>query len=196
MNKEVLNDIAIHKLLQQIKEYDENTYMHSKRVSDYAKEIAEKFGMGKEKTAMIQSAALIHDIGKIKMPLSIIKSSKELTDEERLLINCHPMEGLRYLKKYYKDIPDIYINAVLLHHERADGSGYPYGITENQISIETAIIAVADVYDALISERPYKKEIPQDEVLRYFLNNSKLKFNQDVIHALVNCELSIKDKVS
>lgn len=189
MQKKVLTDAKIQEVLRQIRLYDEFTYQHSIRVSSYAKNIAERMGLNKKNIEEIGSAALIHDIGKILIPIAIIRGREKLTPEERVIVNSHPYKGFEYIKSHYECVSDIFSNVILQHHERIDGSGYPYGLKDTNISLEGSIVAVADVYDAMLSERTYKKGIPRSEVLAFLISEVNTLFHKEVVQALVNIEI-------
>jgi len=132
---------------------------HSQRVTDSATEIGRAMGLADDDLDRVARGSLLHDIGKIAVPSSILNKAGRLTDEEFAMMKQHPTIGARILEP----IPDYdrLIPVVLQHHERFDGSGYPAGLAGEGISLDARIVAVADVYDALTSERPYRKAMEQ-----------------------------------
>ena len=142
---------------------DEYTRGHSIRVAKYSRMIAEKMGLPAEQCENIYYMGLLHDIGKIGVPNEIINKPGPLTDEEYEKIKAHPGTGFGILSEI-KSRPDLAIGA-RWHHERYDGGGYPDRKSGENIPIEARIIAVADCYDAMTSNRSYRKYMPQAKVI-------------------------------
>jgi HD-GYP domain-containing protein (c-di-GMP phosphodiesterase class II) len=133
---------------------DPYTAGHQRRVADLAEKIALKLGLPKEQAHGIYLASIVHDIGKIQVPAEVLNKPGKLTDLEFSLIKLHPQTGYDILKAIRSPWPIP--EAVLQHHERLDGTGYPQGLKGEQIIIEARIIAVADVVEAMSSHRPYR----------------------------------------
>jgi len=151
-------------LLKSLEERDSYTYSHSKRVSDYSYKIARRLGLKKTHCERIKTAALLHDIGKIGIPDYILNKPATLSDREFEVIKEHPVKSWELLKtiKRFEKHEALWVK---LHHERIDGSGYPGGLKEDEIPIESKIIAVADIYDALTTDRPYRKAMSPKEAV-------------------------------
>lgn len=170
--------ISIFDNLHNMRQIDDSTYAHSLNVSM----IARMFGMwlhySEEELDILTLAGLLHDIGKCKIPDSIILKKGRLTDEEYKIIKTHPRLGYEILQ--HQPMDDRVKNAVLMHHERCDGSGYPFGLTSDKIDDIAAIISIADVYDAMTSDRSYRKGLCPFEVIASFelegLNQYKPQF--------------------
>lgn len=141
---------------------DTYTNGHSRRVAEYSKEISRRLGKTDEFMKNIYFMGLLHDIGKIGIPDSIINKKGKLTDEEYAVIKTHPVIGSDVLKNI-TEMPDLYCGA-RWHHERYDGNGYPDGIKGEDIPIEARIISVADAYDAMSSKRSYRDVMPQEKI--------------------------------
>ena len=141
---------------------DYYTNGHSIRVAEYSRLLAQRLGLSKERQEEIYYAGLLHDIGKIRVPDSIIKKEGKLTDEEYEYIKLHPVSGYHILKEISAS-SDIAIGAKY-HHERYDGKGYPNGLEGENIPEIARILSVADAYDAMSSNRCYRKALPQDVV--------------------------------
>jgi PAS domain S-box-containing protein len=147
---------------------DPYTAGHQRRVGELAVAIAQEMGLPEEQINGIHLAAIIHDLGKIHIPAEILSKPTKLTDIEYMLIKTHPQAGYDILKnvKFPWPIADI----ILQHHERLDGSGYPQGLKSEQILLESKIIGVADVVEAMLSHRPYRpalgSEAAMDEIKR------------------------------
>lgn len=167
---------------------DEYTRGHSVRVAKYSRMLAEKLGLPAEDCENVYYMALLHDIGKIGVPNSIINSPVKLTDEEYEVIKTHPGVGYDILAEI-KSRPDLAIGAHW-HHERYDGKGYPDGKAGESIPLFARIIAVADGYDAMTSNRSYRKFMSQDAVRSEIEKNSGTQFDPVV----AKCMLSIMDE--
>lgn len=152
----------IKALVKTIDAKDPYTNGHSVRVAEYSKMIAEQEYSDAQKIQNIHNIALLHDIGKIAIPDEIINKPGKLTDEEYSLIKAHTITGAQILSEI-SSYPDL-INGAKYHHERYDGRGYPCGLKGEEIPEIAAIIGVADAYDAMTSNRCYRKMLPQDVV--------------------------------
>ena len=141
---------------------DRYTHGHSSRVAAYAREIARRAGFSQSRQDSIYMMGLLHDVGKIGIQDAIINKNGKLNDEEYAQIKTHPMVGFNILKKI-TDYPELMIGA-RYHHERYDGRGYPDGLAGEAIPEVARIIAVADTYDAMTSNRSYRSQMPQAKV--------------------------------
>ncbi|MGN1170814.1 MAG: HD-GYP domain-containing protein [Lachnospiraceae bacterium] len=147
-----------------LKVSDEYTFKHSVDVATMAMVIAKKREMSQQEVYDIGISGLLHDIGKSKIPNEILNKPGRLTDEEFAIMKQHPAYGYQILKEN-KDLSDMIKLGVLQHHEKINGKGYPMGVDESKISSFAKIISVADIYDALVTERPYKHGFsPRDAV--------------------------------
>ena len=163
---------------------DTYTNGHSRRVAEYAKEISIRYGYSGEKSERIYMMGLLHDIGKIGIPDSIINKDCALTDEEYEITKQHPVLGARILGKI-TDFPELAVGA-RWHHERIDGKGYPDGISGDEIPEEARIIAVADSYDAMASRRSYRDVLPQAEVRAELLKGKGKQFDPVFVDLMVS----------
>lgn len=141
---------------------DRYTSGHSKRVAEYSRMIAERMGKNKEEQEELYRAGLLHDVGKIRIPVEIINKPGRLTDEEFNIIKLHPVTGYHILRGISGD-SNIAI-AAKYHHERYDGKGYPNGLESENIPEVARILGVADSYDAMTSNRSYRNALPQEVV--------------------------------
>lgn len=141
---------------------DRYTHGHSSRVAAYSREIAKRAGMSEAEQDTIYMMGLLHDVGKIGIQDAIINKAGRLTDEEFAQIKTHPEVGSQILKKI-EDLPELMTGA-RWHHERFDGNGYPDGLAGEDIPETARIIAVADAYDAMTSNRSYRTVMPQEKV--------------------------------
>ena len=163
---------------------------HSNRVAKYSKMIAEKMNLKEEKIDLIYKMALLHDIGKIGIYDTILNKDSKLTDDEFMNIKEHPMKGYQILSKI-EEIPELKFGA-RWHHERFDGKGYPDGIKGEDIPIEVRIISVADSYDAMTSNRSYRKYLPQEVVKEEIKKNKGTQFDPKVADIMI--EIINEDK--
>jgi len=152
-------------LAKSLEERDEYTYGHSQKVAEISEKIARRLGYSEKHIERIKTAALLHDIGKIGIPDSVLRKTGKLSEEEFEEIKKHPVKGWEILSgiKRFQKKEALWVKH---HHERMDGSGYPDGLSGEEIPIESRIIAVADVFDALTSDRPYRKAMGVGEALR------------------------------
>jgi putative two-component system response regulator len=160
-----LENLSLHvvqAMAEAIDAKDRYTNGHSNRVADYSKEIARRYGYTPERQEEIYMMGLLHDIGKIGIPDTVINKPGRLTDEEYALIKEHPAKGAKILSTI-TEMPKLATGA-RWHHERFDGKGYPDGLKGEEIAEEARIIAVADAYDAMTSRRSYRDIIPQEHV--------------------------------
>lgn len=159
---EMLMVQVVHALADAIDAKDVYTKGHSGRVAEYAREIAKRYGYSERKQDEIYVTALLHDVGKIGVPDEVINKPSKLTDEEFALIKAHPKLGADILDNIHS-MPNLKAGA-RYHHERYGGGGYPDGISGKEIPEQARIIAVADAYDAMSSNRSYRKALPQATV--------------------------------
>lgn len=171
-------------IMKKLQEKDGCTKKHCLRVQQLSMKIAHQLNMDDTNLDNLFHAARFHDIGKINIPTNILVKPTSLTNEEKKIINTHPIES-------YKMIVDIFGEEigqmVLQHHERINGSGYPQGLKNNEIKLGAKIIAVADSYDALTSSRPYHTALDPQTAINILLKDSGIYFDVDCINALIKC---------
>lgn len=156
-------------ILKKAEEKDKGTWGHGKRVGKIAMRIAQEYDESYDLIAL-GHAATLHDIGKINTPTEILLKPGKLTKEEFDIIKKHPIDSYEILSDHYsKDV----LEAALQHHERLDGSGYPYGLKGDQICLNARIIAIADVFDAMTSIRSYHEAANDESVMKYIESHPK-----------------------
>ncbi|NLD45664.1 MAG: diguanylate cyclase [Clostridiaceae bacterium] len=167
-------------LLSTISAKDTYTHGHCERVSSYAVMIGEALGLDLRDISIIQYAGLLHDIGKVEIPKSVLNKKGKLSKEEIFSIHQHPVYSENILEPL-KGMDQL-VDYVRHHHERYDGSGYPDGLRGDQISLGARILCVADSFDAMISDRPYSKSMTLAQALNELKLNSGLQFDPDIVN--------------
>jgi putative nucleotidyltransferase with HDIG domain len=159
---------------------------HSERVTDLAMDIGRELGLPPDEIDLLHRGGLLHDIGKLGVPPSILDKPGKLTEEEFAVIRRHPSKGGEILEP----IPNLQkvIPLVAQHHERFDGKGYPNGLSGESISLHARILAVADVCDALFTDRPYRPGWSREKVLAYTRENAGQQFDPEVVGAFLRIE--------
>ncbi|SFM39786.1 HD domain-containing phosphohydrolase [Thermodesulforhabdus norvegica] len=164
---------------------DPYTVGHQKRVARLSVAIAEELGLERDRIEGLNTAALLHDIGKgLGVPLEILNKPGRLTQAEWELVKMHPRLGFELLKEI--DFPWPVAEAVLQHHERLDGSGYPQGLKGEEIILEARIIAVADVVEAMTNHRPYRPALGLDRALAEIREGSGKRYDPQVVSACLS----------
>ena len=153
----------VEALAMTVESRDPYTAGHQRRVTQIACAIADDMGLAEDQLVGIRLAGLIHDVGKVRVPSEILTNPDGLTEAEMRIVRTHPMVGYEILKNI--EFPWPIAQAVLQHHERLDGSGYPSGLSKEEIITEARILAVADVVEAMASHRPYRPSLGIDEAL-------------------------------
>lgn len=177
-NGEVLVD------LNDIRLYDRDTYQHSVNVCLLSTACGIVMGLDDKKLRSLATGAMLHDIGKRSIPLSILKKPGKLTDEEYEVIKTHPQRGYDMLYDNSFITPEARA-CVLCHHENWDGSGYPKGLKKSEIPLLARIVHVADVYDAMTQKRAYKDEYNPADVVDFLYGKSGSMFDTDVVIAFL-----------
>ncbi|WP_071872562.1 HD-GYP domain-containing protein [Atopomonas hussainii] len=170
--------------LARLKNRDEYTYMHSVAVCALMIALSRQLGLAEEQVRQAGMAGLLHDVGKAMIPLDILNKPGKLTDGEFVTVKSHPEAGFKLLKEGSK-VSEIVMDVCLHHHEKVDGSGYPHKLKGDEISLFAKMGAVCDVYDAITSDRPYKKGWGPAESLRKMAEWSKGHFDETVFQAFV-----------
>lgn len=168
-------------LLSDVFSFDDHIYTHSLDVAIYS--LAVGMGMGLKERQLIELGlgAILHDIGKVKLPLSILQKKARLTDEEYKLVQKHPEYGFNILRKA-SNISLLTAHCAYQHHERIDGSGYPRGLKQNDIHFYSKVIAVCDVFDAVTTNRVYRKAMLPHEGLEILFSGAGQQFDLDMVN--------------
>ena len=172
-------NVHIFEMINNMRQYDDSTYAHSINVALIANVLASWLGMSEKDIILVTQCGLLHDIGKLQIPDTIIKKPGKLTNEEFNIVKTHPISGYNILSKH-KLNPHI-INAAMMHHERCDGSGYPFGLSSEKIDFFAKLISVADVYDAMTSARVYRGAMCPFKVIEIFENEGLQKYDTSIL---------------
>jgi HD-GYP domain-containing protein (c-di-GMP phosphodiesterase class II) len=166
---------------------DLNTGVHSTRLAEWGIRVGQELGIPEESLQDIEMAAVVHDIGKIGVPDAILNKNGPLTDDERALMNKHPEYGWGVLRLF----PALSQTSLITlhHHESFDGKGYPGKLRGSEIPLGARIVTVIDSFDAMVSNRPYRKGLPAEEAKRRLVQSSGTQFDP----AVVKCFLGIVD---
>jgi len=176
---------AFHQLAILTEFRDSETGEHTERVGDMAAEIAHALGKSPEWCEQLRLAARLHDIGKVAVPDSVLRKTGPLTVEEYEMMKAHTSMGHRILSGNSAPMFQMAAEIAQSHHEWWDGSGYPLGITQQSIALSGRIVAIADVFDALCSKRPYKRAWGRAESARFVVSGRGGQFDPDVVDAFV-----------
>lgn len=187
-------DTIIHELegtnqvyldLNKFRNYDNYTYTHSVNVAILAALIGLQIGFTGQTLRDLTLGAMLHDIGKRAIPFEILNKPSSLTNEEMEIVKKHPVLGEEMLKdaKISCRVGPI----IRHHHERWNGKGYPDGLRKNSIALNAQIVAVSDVFDALVSDRPYRKGLPPYHALELVIAGSNEDFNEEIVKSFLQC---------
>ncbi len=180
------DEYTLYSLAQAIELKDHYTRGHCDRVAGYALAIAEKLGLDRTLSEHIRQGSWLHDCGKIGVPEEILNFRGALSTDQFDVIKNHPTWGAEVAKAAH--LPQPIINILLYHHEWYNGSGYPAGLKGEEIPIEARIVGVADMYDALTSDRPYRKGIPTREAIAIILDGRGSQLDPVIVDILVEIE--------
>ncbi len=195
---EELNDtrLQIIQRLGRAAEYKDNeTGLHVIRMSHYSKIIAQGMGLSEDFCEVLLNAAPMHDVGKIGIPDAILLKPGPLNDEEWQVMRTHPAMGAGIIGENHGDLLKMAREVALTHHEKYDGMGYPNNLAGNEIPVSGRIVAIADVFDALTTARPYKKAWPIEQAIAYIEQHSGVHFDPSIVpifHERIDDILEIK----
>ena len=203
-NKKLQNEInlAIQKIqkgeyetldvLSKVAEYrDEDTHNHTKRVAEYSKLIAKQAGLDEEMQDLIYHASPLHDVGKVAVADAILLKPGKLTDEEFAVMKTHAQIGYEMLNEFENKYLKAGAIIALSHHEKFNGNGYPNGLKGDEIDIMGQIVAIADVFDALTSKRPYKEPWPLEKAFNLLKEEAGKHFNPFLVEVFLNQKSAI-----
>lgn len=201
LTDQIHGTMYLMEVLQCMREYDDTIFVHSVSVALVAQTIANRLKLSQETSRELMLSCILHDIGKLKIPQEILLKPTRLTDAEYEIIKTHPQLGYSLLKN--SGLSTEVLLAILLHHERCDGSGYPSGLSGDKIPLFAKIIAIADVYDAMTAKRSYRKEICPFDVIAMFEEkgyqkydvNLLLPFLESIAQSYINAEVRLSNSL-
>ena len=190
----VLTRMEVIRQLGRAAEYKDNeTGTHILRMSAYTKIISKKIGLDNVRAELIFLSAPMHDIGKIGTPDYILRKNGELSPEEWEIVKAHPLQGAEIIGNHQSALLQTARVVALTHHEKFDGTGYPYGIKGYDIPLAGRIVAIADVFDALTSEHPYKEPWNLERAVEYLVAQKGKHFDPELVDAFLSCMDEIKE---
>ena len=188
LTKHIVDDIFTQKdimvNLVDIKNTDDYTYYHSVNVSILGLVLGTGYGLNKIDLYDLAMGCILHDIGKMFIPKSILNKKEKLTPEEYAIMQEHTSKGFNYLRDH-TDLNGKIRLISLQHQEKVDGSGYPFQLKDNEIYTLSKIAAIVDVYDALTSTRPYREALPPNEAIEYIMGSGGTHFNMDMVRSFM-----------
>jgi putative nucleotidyltransferase with HDIG domain len=178
------SEAEIRALVKALAESDGDTYRHSLEVAATASALGERLGLARAQLVEVELGALLHDVGKLRLPRELLSKPGSLTAAERRLIRMHPEWGAEMVAR----IPGLEAVALIvrLHHERPDGRGYPHGLTRERIPMATRIVSVCDAYGAMTKRRPYSAPLDLEAALRELARHAGTQFDAEVVGALTD----------
>lgn len=187
---------TVYALTKAVEAKDQYTNGHSQRVAEYAEKLSVKMGIGDKRIETLKTAALLHDIGKIGISDHILNKPEKLSDEEFEVIKKHPEIGVEILSSvdFLKDVREI----ILKHHEKYNGTGYPTGLKGDEVLIEAYILSIADAFDAMTSDRSYRKGMTAEESINIIEKDSGIHFHPlaaEKFVELIKKEIADQEKV-
>ncbi len=168
-----------------LEEKSPSMHYHSIRVDRFARVIAEEMGLHKKERDYLTIAAFLHDIGKVGINNSTLNKAGELSDHEWEEMREHPCRGVELVKPLC--LPQEVLSIILHHHESYDGKGYPHGLKGEEIPLCARIIRIIDSYDAMISNRPYRKARPMEWVVQELQDCAGTQFDPEIVDVFINC---------
>lgn len=183
--KEILSNKDVLKNIIDLKFFDDYTFYHSINVAIFSIFIGYLIRIDKKRLYVLGQSALLHDVGKLFLPKEILYKPKKLSHGEYEIVKRHPKKGYNFLNKEFNIDKEIY-DGIIYHHERYDGKGYPYGLKGEEIPLLARIISVADIYDALTSNRPYRDALSHGATMDYIKKNLGNIFDPKIGQVFIN----------
>jgi putative two-component system response regulator len=175
---------------------DDDTSQHTERVGDLSAQLARKLGFTEEEQRLMRRAAALHDVGKIGIPDALLLKSSRLTQAEMEIMRSHTTIGAHILGGSANPLLQLAEVIVLSHHEHWDGRGYPSGLKGNNIPLPARIVAVADAFDALTNDRPYRRALPFEAAIAEIEAHRGTQFDARVVDALLSVVVSPRAKLT
>lgn len=176
---------TVERLASAIEMHDVDSAAHIDRMASIAAMLAGELGLDSRRVEMLRTAATLHDVGNVATPDAVLRKAGRLTPRERERMESHTVVGHRILAGSTNELLEMAATIALTHHEWFDGSGYPQGLSREKIPVEGRIVATADVFDALLSERPYRPALEVDEATTLLAAEREAHFDPDAVDALL-----------
>jgi len=173
---------AVEALTQAMRVWDEHSFRHSLNTAAYARALARELGMDAEAAEEVRIGALLHDIGKMGLDLSVLKKPGRLDNHEAEHVHRHPEIGASILERV---LPQPIVDCALAHHEQPDGRGYPHRLTESQIPVSAMVCRVADVLDSLTTPQTYRAALSLEAAIAELRDGAGTRYSSSVVEALV-----------
>lgn len=180
------NSSAVNISLNSLKVSDDYTFKHCVDVATMGILVAQKLNLAQKDVEAIALAGILHDLGKTKIPSEILNKPGKLTNEEFEIIQQHPVYGYHIVKDN-KDLSEFTKTGILFHHEKVDGTGYPLKLTSEKITLSGKLLTVVDVYDALVTKRPYRNEIIEPANAIEMMMGMSNQFDIEILRTFLNC---------
>jgi putative nucleotidyltransferase with HDIG domain len=174
---------AVHALVRAIEYRAPHVGEHSRAVSNIARHLGAEMALPREQIDLLTIGALLHDVGKIGLPDSILSKPGVLTEEEREIVRRHPVLGAEIVEPV-RGLSSV-LPTIKHHHERFDGKGYPDGLRGEDIPFAARLVFVADALDSMVRDRPYRFRLSEEDALEEIVRNSGTQFDPDIVRALV-----------
>jgi putative nucleotidyltransferase with HDIG domain len=175
---------TVQALVSAIEASDAYTRGHSERVTRYSLALARHIGLSADSIKKLEQAAILHDIGKIGVDVALLHKEGKLSSEDIDILQQHPTIGVHILEPIH--FLHNVLNVIEQHHERFDGTGYPHGIAGKDLLIEARILAVADTYDAMTSDRPYRKALPHEIAIQEIKDHAGTQFDPHIAESFIH----------
>lgn len=174
-------------ILTEVKKVDEHTFYHCCRVGRGSRRLAKALGMNEFEQSVLEFSGLFHDIGKVNIPLDILVKPSKLTKDEIEIMKSHPLRSAEMIA-HLEHVPFIrfLMPGIRCHHEKVDGTGYPYGLIGEKIPLPARLIAVVDTFDAMTNNRPYRKPLPTQKAIQELLDYSHLQFDPQMVRVFLD----------
>ncbi len=170
----------------QIYKYDVETYYHCQKVAQNSVMIGQAIGLNRKNNMLLYNAATIHDVGKINLPIEVFRKKESLTQEDWELIKKHPQIGAEFINAIKHPKLQEFIPVILYHHEHMDGTGYPFGLSGDQIPLNARIVAIADALDSMTSPRPFRGDMYSiGRALLKLINNCGSQFDEEIVNTVI-----------
>ena len=180
----ILNEETL-KLLYLLKQNHPHTYLHSINVANYSVSLGERLNLNKSNLEKLKLIGLLHDIGKLKIPNDILKKPGKLTDEEFEVMKSHPVYSVELLKRAGFTNEEV-LRSIKAHHERIDGTGYPEGLSKDQIPFLSKIITVTDSFEAMTSNRCYRSMQDLDYAREELIKGAGKQFDEEIVNVFID----------